>query len=483
MKVTRNKSSSSDDCASEIISPKRSLQHATSSQNKRLFANSSLCDLSVSQLKALVSTLNHTLGRDKTESYQHILHEECIDGFCLSQLGCDELAGIGFDPNVKTLFKEILNFSNMKSLLMQATSPPNALALNPSQPSNSQHMALNISAVPCPPPLHTYGQLVVLGSREHRITNEQVIYATGSSNDVFPLVRQSVASGVKIVTENVYLCQEKVDRDSGESVHVSFVDSKQLSFVRQSDECGSVASFRMVLDTSPELLHKISPRGRQGSRPVAEETSALLPYMFEAIFGPDSAFDMFQVGRHDGTFTVDNYDNVSSSLGATPAIRRVNDVVIKGLVVNGQTSRGVASRVAAHKGAVSRVACRVLCERSTGRAFLFAGGFSASKVQCVHSCIVMPHLSCIISCVHFLFIDSFSCRQSSAMDSPQIRHIFFRASHSHKQCRQGTPITTRTFASQLSSPKLPSSDYQHRSPLRRLLILRRRTSTGQLLQQ
>lgn len=385
----RNKSTSSDDCQSAIdFSPKRNPKLQVS----KLFdyrQEATLSDLSVEQLIDLVSSLKHTLGSAKSENYENILHDECIDGSCFSQLGHDELADIGFDPDLKTLCQQRLRAPHSS---MHYNHPPTTDKVNPLMEkliSTSPRSNLTAKATFSPlagtkaPPTfstHSYGQLVVLGYREYRLSNEQVIYPVGSPNDVFPLRKQPESTGMKISCTNVHLRPENDTHGGGqgqESKYIESISAAQLGFgPNETISAPAIpnSAYRMIIETSTEAVRQIQT-GRSRLRTATGET--LLPYKVEVEFSMDSSFDMFQVGRHDGPLSVATSSSSSSSHFASP--RRVNDIVVKGLVLSGQGSGKGGAR--GYKAGVSRVACRLLIERSTGRTFLFAGGFNASKVR------------------------------------------------------------------------------------------------------
>ena len=409
----RNISTSSDDCQTAIdVSPKRNLKHQTSRQFDQC-REATLSDLSVDQLKDLVSSLKHTLGSAKAENYEDILQDECIDGSCFSQLGHDELVDIGFDPNLKTLCQQLLappspkgasgNHPSLTTDTLTEFFSDSNMAAMPTSPSSAASKAAPTS------PSRTYGQLVVLGFREHRLTNEQVIYPVGSSNDVFPLVRQAESTGVKVSSTNVFLRQRQaksqdVDNPDGKGKEIEYVESLPSACSgphtdlapNKAEDSHSTAdnTHRMVLESTSNLLQPVQTK----LRGVTGEP--LLPYKVEVGYTTDPAFDMFQVGRYDGdvssstdstggstdgstggsTGGVSAYPSQSPSLSPPPSLRRVNDIVVKGLVLAGSAGARGGGSGAPIKGAISRVACRFLCERATGRTYVFAGGFNSLKV-------------------------------------------------------------------------------------------------------
>lgn len=382
MKATRNISTSSDDCASEILSPTKQLSH-----NKRHLhvTTTKLSELSVDELKDLVTSLKHVIGHVKAEKFQHILQEECIDGFCLSQLDHDELEDIGFDPAIKELFVQRL----LTQTLNDDDDPPSQSQKSPHRPTSCNSAAACSFFGSCdaaPPPListtaaFAYGKLVVLGYREHRISGDQTVFPVGNINDVFHLVRQPMASGVRLMCENVYLRENGAETNV---VDIPLIHSNMISNSNQNPHTSANSPFRMVLEPSSQVI--------RAPNPGIFHDDVLRPYKVEAIFSPDPDYDMFQVGRYEGLFDVESCNLNTDHIPP----RRVNDIVIKGLVAgSGLGNRGGTG--SSSKGAISRVACRLMCERSTGRTYVLAGGFSASKVIIVVS-LDIQDLSIVLS--------------------------------------------------------------------------------------
>ena len=357
----RNISPSSDDFDSEIISPYCSSYTGD-------FISDDLEDMSVGQLTQLLSSLQPLLGKKKAARYERILNQECIDGACFAQLGVDELVDIGFESNVKDIFKQHLSNQNYCSEMSSNIAAADASPFSPS----SYRLSHSLPKLdPSYKDFKLYGQLVVLGFREFRLNDEQKVYPVGCNNDVFPLFRQQKSTGVKIAKETIHLLSSKNRRGVGEEkdimlekkanvVHDYCVDCKDFEEVKNNQRIEDEVTHTLVFNYSIQQSELISKKRVCNGPSIADIG---VPLKVELGYTLDPHYDMFQVGRHD---------DVKSS-GNVPC--RANDIVIKGLVMQDQRRT-----IRSGKGTISRFACRLLCERKTGRTYIYAGGFNASKV-------------------------------------------------------------------------------------------------------
>lgn len=320
MLATRKISNSSDDCDSEIVSPKKVSRisqtiHEGEKRCSDVSKKDMLLRLNACQLEDVFDTLKYTIGISDAEKYQKIVYQECIDGECFSQLGEKELREIGFDPGIRNLLLTELSLSTPISATREVC------RFDSDYPTPCIPKGYAGSSSLCP----SYGCLVTIGHHEHRITSAQGIYPTGKRNEIFTLNRKQVPNGVQI--DKITIGEERSDSNA------------------------------FIEDEYTEDLHTMVLHHNKTSTSDISCNKESIPNTIEVEFCTDDKYDMFQIGRYDSP-------------------NRINDVVVRGLVLGG---KGKMHDDAPGRGTVSRVACRLMCERSTGKIFIYAGGFDAKK--------------------------------------------------------------------------------------------------------